>query len=207
MFNSFAENETESIVLLSSFQFCSKLSLLFWLQPARLDICLFLRNVVFVCLVSWQLSIPLRAQDDLDKAVDLLDRSSNMKSIKILLLTQENSNVRQTHRANVCITGISSPCCESTSASRRPDLPSLTPQASSPSHHVPCKQVRIKPSQSTGDVSIPYQSSEPRARHLSTGTHLLQLSFKALSNHIFCKLARAESEEMTDTRSQTVTFC
>lgn len=41
-----------------------------------------------------QLSIPLRGQDDLDKAIDLLDRSSNMKSIKILLLAQENSNVR-----------------------------------------------------------------------------------------------------------------
>lgn len=43
-----------------------------------------------------QLSIPLRGQDDLDKAVDLLDRSSNMKSIKILLLAPENSTVRHT---------------------------------------------------------------------------------------------------------------
>uniref|UniRef100_A0A3Q1FCM9 Mitogen-activated protein kinase kinase kinase 3 n=1 Tax=Acanthochromis polyacanthus TaxID=80966 RepID=A0A3Q1FCM9_9TELE len=81
-----------------------------------------------------ELSIPLRGQDDLDKAIDLLDRSSNMKSIRILLLTQEHSN------------------------------------ASTPSHHVPCKQVRIKPSQSTGDVSTVYQSSEPRGRHLSTGS-------------------------------------
>uniref|UniRef100_A0A669BE99 Mitogen-activated protein kinase kinase kinase 3 n=1 Tax=Oreochromis niloticus TaxID=8128 RepID=A0A669BE99_ORENI len=81
-----------------------------------------------------ELSIPLRGQDDLDKAIDLLDRSSNMKSIRILLLTQEHSN------------------------------------ASSPSHHVPCKQVRIKSSQSTGDVSTVYQSSEPRGRHLSTGS-------------------------------------
>lgn len=81
-----------------------------------------------------ELSIPLRGQDDLDKAIDLLDRSSNMKSIRILLLTQENSN------------------------------------ASTPSHHAPCKQVRIKSSQSTGDVSTVYQSSEPRGRHLSTGS-------------------------------------
>uniref|UniRef100_A0A3P8R587 Mitogen-activated protein kinase kinase kinase 3 n=1 Tax=Astatotilapia calliptera TaxID=8154 RepID=A0A3P8R587_ASTCA len=81
-----------------------------------------------------ELSIPLRGQDDLDKAIDLLDRSSNMKSIRILLLTQEHSN------------------------------------ASSPSHHVPCKQVRIKSSHSTGDVSTVYQSSEPRGRHLSTGS-------------------------------------
>uniref|UniRef100_A0A672YJT0 Protein kinase domain-containing protein n=1 Tax=Sphaeramia orbicularis TaxID=375764 RepID=A0A672YJT0_9TELE len=44
------------------------------------------------------------------------------------------------------------------------------PQASSPSHHAPCKQVRIRSSQSTGDVSTAYQSSEPRGRHLSTGS-------------------------------------
>uniref|UniRef100_A0A8D0A3E4 Mitogen-activated protein kinase kinase kinase 3 n=1 Tax=Sander lucioperca TaxID=283035 RepID=A0A8D0A3E4_SANLU len=37
-----------------------------------------------------ELSIPLRDQDDLDKAINLLDRSSNMKSIRILLLTQEH---------------------------------------------------------------------------------------------------------------------
>lgn len=53
--------------------------------------------VMCACVVSRQLSIPLRGQDDLDKAIDLLDRSSNMKSIKILLLTQENSNVRHIH--------------------------------------------------------------------------------------------------------------
>ncbi|CAL1587846.1 unnamed protein product [Knipowitschia caucasica] len=39
-----------------------------------------------------ELSIPLRSQDDLDKAIDLLDRSCNMKSIRILLLTPEHSN-------------------------------------------------------------------------------------------------------------------
>ncbi|KAK1799353.1 hypothetical protein P4O66_007588, partial [Electrophorus voltai] len=88
-----------------------------------------------------EMSIPLHSQDDLDKAVDLLDRSSNMKSIKILLLTQEHSNV-----------------------------------SSSP-HHSGCKQVRIKASQSTGDVSTTYQSSEPRGRHPSTMDHsyLLQV--------------------------------
>uniref|UniRef100_A0A7N6A612 Mitogen-activated protein kinase kinase kinase 3 n=1 Tax=Anabas testudineus TaxID=64144 RepID=A0A7N6A612_ANATE len=45
--------------------------------------------------INNELSIPLRGQDDLDKAIDLLDRSSNMKSIKILLLTQEHSNPSQ----------------------------------------------------------------------------------------------------------------
>ncbi|XP_072549382.1 mitogen-activated protein kinase kinase kinase 3 [Salminus brasiliensis] len=84
--------------------------------------------------INNEMSIPLHGQDDLDKAIDLLDRSSNMKSIKILLLTQEHSNV------------------------------------SSPSHHSGCKQVRIKASQSTGDVSTAYQSAEPRGRHSSTSS-------------------------------------
>uniref|UniRef100_A0A3Q2NMR0 Mitogen-activated protein kinase kinase kinase 3 n=1 Tax=Fundulus heteroclitus TaxID=8078 RepID=A0A3Q2NMR0_FUNHE len=81
-----------------------------------------------------EMSIPLRGQDDLDKAIDLLDRSSSMKSIRIMLLSREHSN------------------------------------ASSNSHHVPCKLVRIKASHSTGDVSTAYQSPEPRGRHLSTGS-------------------------------------
>ncbi|XP_037834616.1 mitogen-activated protein kinase kinase kinase 3 [Kryptolebias marmoratus] len=81
-----------------------------------------------------EMSIPLRGQDDLDKAVDLLDRSSNMKSIRILLLAPKQSN------------------------------------AASVSHHASCKQVRIKSSQSAGDVSAVFQSSEPRGRHLSTGS-------------------------------------
>lgn len=41
-----------------------------------------------------QLSIPLKNQDDLDKAVDLLDRSSNVKSLRILLLSQDRNHVR-----------------------------------------------------------------------------------------------------------------
>ncbi|XP_077398233.1 mitogen-activated protein kinase kinase kinase 3 [Festucalex cinctus] len=84
--------------------------------------------------MSNELSIPLRGQDDMDKAVDLLDRSASMKSIRILLLEHEHNN------------------------------------APSPPQHVPCKQVRIKASQSIGDVSAPYTSSEPRGRHLSTGS-------------------------------------
>ncbi|XP_037111811.1 mitogen-activated protein kinase kinase kinase 3 isoform X1 [Syngnathus acus] len=77
-----------------------------------------------------ELSVPLRGQDDLDKAVDLLDRSASMKSIRILLLERERDNAQ----------------------------------------HLPCTQVRIKASQSTGDVSAAYSSSEPRGRHLSTGS-------------------------------------
>uniref|UniRef100_A0A8C9WGP5 Mitogen-activated protein kinase kinase kinase 3 n=1 Tax=Scleropages formosus TaxID=113540 RepID=A0A8C9WGP5_SCLFO len=49
-----------------------------------------------------ELSIPLHSQDDLDKAIDLLDRSSNMKSIKILLLTQEHNNAPTLSHATAC---------------------------------------------------------------------------------------------------------
>lgn len=45
----------------------------------------------FFCIL--QLSIPLKNQDDLDKAVDLLDRSSNVKSLRILLLSQDRNHV------------------------------------------------------------------------------------------------------------------
>lgn len=51
-----------------------------------------LSNVGFFLFVL-QLSIPLKNQDDLDKAVDLLDRSSNMKSLRILLLSQDRNHV------------------------------------------------------------------------------------------------------------------
>ncbi|XP_039595826.1 mitogen-activated protein kinase kinase kinase 3 [Polypterus senegalus] len=78
-----------------------------------------------------ELFIPLRRQDDLDKAIDLLDRSSNMKSIKILLLSQERNHVT--------------------------------------SHSLP-KQVRIKASQSVGDVTAAFQPPEPRSRHLSVSS-------------------------------------
>ncbi|NXU90624.1 M3K3 kinase, partial [Xiphorhynchus elegans] len=82
-----------------------------------------------------ELSIPLKNQDDLDKAVDLLDRSSNVKSLRILLLSQDRNH---------------------TSSSPHSGLP---------------KQVRIKTSQSVGDVSTPYQQPEPRSRHLSVSEY------------------------------------
>ncbi|KAM8795198.1 mitogen-activated protein kinase kinase kinase 3 [Eudromia elegans] len=81
-----------------------------------------------------ELSIPLKNQDDLDKAIDLLDRSSNVKSLRILLLSQDRNH---------------------TNSSSHSGLP---------------KQVRIKTSQSVGDVNIPYQQPEPRSRHLSVSS-------------------------------------
>ncbi|KAG9335564.1 hypothetical protein JZ751_004468, partial [Albula glossodonta] len=41
-----------------------------------------------------ELVIPLTTQDDLDKAVELLDRSVHMKSLKILLVLQGSTQVR-----------------------------------------------------------------------------------------------------------------
>lgn len=46
-------------------------------------------------LLILQLVIPLSTQDDLDKAVELLDRSVHMKSLKILLVLQNLSQVRR----------------------------------------------------------------------------------------------------------------
>lgn len=45
-----------------------------------------------------QLVIPLTTQDDLDKAVELLDRSVHMKSLKILLVLQVSSQVSSSLR-------------------------------------------------------------------------------------------------------------
>ncbi|GCC18938.1 mitogen-activated protein kinase kinase kinase 3 [Chiloscyllium punctatum] len=81
-----------------------------------------------------ELLIPLRSQDDLDKAVDLLDRNFNMKSLKILLVAQEKNHT-------------------------------------SPASSTVTKQLRIKASQSVGDIlsTIP-QPPESRGRHLSVGS-------------------------------------
>ncbi|XP_072324775.1 mitogen-activated protein kinase kinase kinase 2 isoform X2 [Scyliorhinus torazame] len=46
-----------------------------------------------------ELVIPLTTQDDLDKAIELLDRSVHMKSLKILLVLQSNNQV--TNLSNV----------------------------------------------------------------------------------------------------------
>ncbi|KAI7803881.1 mitogen-activated protein kinase kinase kinase 3 [Triplophysa rosa] len=121
------------------FEFCGERRILMFGRPVQFEeiqqkVKTFFGQQLDLHYMNNELSIPLRSQDDLDKAIDLLDRSSNMKSIKIMLLTQEQSN------------------------------------ASSPSHHTACKQVRIKTSQSTGDVSTEYQSSEPRGRHHSTSS-------------------------------------
>uniref|UniRef100_A0A8C1MWK9 Mitogen-activated protein kinase kinase kinase 3 n=1 Tax=Cyprinus carpio TaxID=7962 RepID=A0A8C1MWK9_CYPCA len=110
------------------FEFCGERRILMFGRPVQFEevqqkVKTFFGQQLDLHYMNNELSIPLRNQDDLDKAIDLLDRSSNMKSIKIMLLTQEQSN-----------------------------------------------QVRIKTSQSTGDVSNAYQSSESRGRHHSTSS-------------------------------------
>ncbi|XP_036078270.1 mitogen-activated protein kinase kinase kinase 3 isoform X2 [Rousettus aegyptiacus] len=81
-----------------------------------------------------ELSILLKSQDDLDKAIDILDRSSSMKSLRILLLSQDRNHT-----------------------------------SSSP-HSGVSRQVRIKASQSAGDINTIYQPPEPRSRHLSVSS-------------------------------------
>ncbi|XP_047292040.1 mitogen-activated protein kinase kinase kinase 3 isoform X2 [Homo sapiens] len=81
-----------------------------------------------------ELSILLKNQDDLDKAIDILDRSSSMKSLRILLLSQDRN-----HNSSSPHSGVS-------------------------------RQVRIKASQSAGDINTIYQPPEPRSRHLSVSS-------------------------------------
>ncbi|XP_059525899.1 mitogen-activated protein kinase kinase kinase 3 isoform X5 [Myotis daubentonii] len=81
-----------------------------------------------------ELSILLKNQDDLDKAIDILDRSSSMKSLRILLLPQDRNHT-----------------------------------SSSP-HSGVSRQVRIKASQSAGDINTVYQPPESRSRHLSVSS-------------------------------------
>ncbi|KAI2666281.1 Mitogen-activated protein kinase kinase kinase 3 [Labeo rohita] len=102
------------------FEFCGERRILMFGRPVQFEevqqkVKTFFGQQLDLHYMNNELSIPLRGQDDLDKAIDLLDRSSNMKSIKIMLLTQEQSN-------------------------------------------------------STGDVSTAYQSSETRGRHHSTSS-------------------------------------
>lgn len=47
----------------------------------------------------------------------------------------------------------------------------FTQQTSSSPHSGLPKQVRIKTSQSVGDVNTPYQQAEPRSRHLSVSEY------------------------------------
>lgn len=121
------------------FEFCGERRILMFSRPVQFEEVQKKVKTVFgqqldLHYMNNEMSIPLHGQDDLDKAIDLLDRSSNMKSIKILLLTEEHSNV------------------------------------SNMTHPSGGKQVRIKASQSMGDVSTAYQSSEPRGRHPSTSS-------------------------------------
>lgn len=57
----------------------------------------------FCCFLHLQLVIPLTTQDDLDKAVELLDRSVHMKSLKILLVLQNLSQVSRFTPTNLSI--------------------------------------------------------------------------------------------------------
>ncbi|XP_040509186.1 mitogen-activated protein kinase kinase kinase 3 isoform X3 [Gallus gallus] len=142
--------------------------------------------------VNNELSIPLKNQDDLDKAVDLLDRSSNMKSLRILLLSQDRNHLSDRRVLHVIKQ-------KPTSLKEDSWLHDLIPlrerealfflkyrmqilfwlcsfsfsgdgkTSSSPHSGLP-KQVRIKTSQSVGDVNTPYQQPEPRSRHLSVSS-------------------------------------
>lgn len=59
----------------------------------------------------------------------------------------------------------------------------FTQQTSSSPHSGLPKQVRIKTSQSVGDVSTPYQQPEPRSRHLSVSEYFCHFCLS-----LFCEM-------------------
>ncbi|XP_018582131.1 mitogen-activated protein kinase kinase kinase 3-like isoform X1 [Scleropages formosus] len=89
------------------FEFCGERRILMFGRPVQFEEVKQKVKSVFgqqldLHYMNNELSIPLHSQDDLDKAIDLLDRSSNMKSIKILLLTQEHNNAPTLSHATAC---------------------------------------------------------------------------------------------------------
>uniref|UniRef100_A0A8C2ZR80 Mitogen-activated protein kinase kinase kinase 3 n=1 Tax=Cyclopterus lumpus TaxID=8103 RepID=A0A8C2ZR80_CYCLU len=79
-----------------------------------------------------ELSIPLRDQGDLDKAIDLLDRSSNMKSIRILLNGSTSFS---------CSPSLDEACW--TAANQITECSQNTGRSSPPPGYVPERQQRI----------------------------------------------------------------
>lgn len=65
-------------------------------HPIFKRLCIQFTVFPFFFFLLLQLVIPLTTQDDLDKAVELLDRSVHMKSLKILLVLQVSSEVGHT---------------------------------------------------------------------------------------------------------------
>uniref|UniRef100_A0A8C8D4Z7 Mitogen-activated protein kinase kinase kinase 2 n=1 Tax=Oncorhynchus tshawytscha TaxID=74940 RepID=A0A8C8D4Z7_ONCTS len=83
------------------FEFKGEKRILQFFRPVRLDDLGNKAKVAFgqamdLHYTNNELVIPLTTQDDLDKAVELLDRSVHMKSLKILLVLQASSQVRTT---------------------------------------------------------------------------------------------------------------
>uniref|UniRef100_A0A673WML2 Mitogen-activated protein kinase kinase kinase 2 n=1 Tax=Salmo trutta TaxID=8032 RepID=A0A673WML2_SALTR len=81
------------------FEFKGEKRILQFFRPVRLDDLGNKAKVAFGQVMDLhytnnELVIPLTTQDDLDKAVELLDRSVHMKSLKILLVLQASSQVR-----------------------------------------------------------------------------------------------------------------
>uniref|UniRef100_A0A4W5N3C5 Mitogen-activated protein kinase kinase kinase 2 n=1 Tax=Hucho hucho TaxID=62062 RepID=A0A4W5N3C5_9TELE len=81
------------------FEFKGEKRILQFFRPVRLDDLGNKAKVAFgqamdLHYTNNELVIPLTTQDDLDKAVELLDRSVHMKSLKILLVLQASSQVR-----------------------------------------------------------------------------------------------------------------
>ncbi|MGH0164235.1 UNVERIFIED_CONTAM: hypothetical protein FKN15_057250 [Acipenser sinensis] len=111
-----------------------------------------------------QLVIPLTTQDDLDKAVELLDRSVHMKSLKILLVLQGNNQMLDP-------LSMSSP--ENSASGSCPSLDSPLDSESYPKSRMPRAQSYPDNHQEFSDYEIPVfekfgkGGTYPRRYHIS----------------------------------------
>ncbi|RMB94761.1 hypothetical protein DUI87_28740 [Hirundo rustica rustica] len=126
-----------------------------------------------------ELSIPLKNQDDLDKAVDLLDRSSNVKSLRILLLSQDRNHVGSQN------TGRSSP----------------------PPGYVPERQQRIARQGSYTSIHsegefIPETSEQCMLDPLSSAENSVSGSCQSLDSPSFRKSRMSRAQSFPDNRQE-----
>ncbi|KAI1230412.1 hypothetical protein IHE44_0010399 [Lamprotornis superbus] len=146
-----------------------------------------------------ELSIPLKNQDDLDKAVDLLDRSSNVKSLRILLLSQDRNHVVH-------------PPCTLSRASIVFLLQPLkgsqsTGRSSPPPGYVPERQQRIARQGSYTSIHsegefIPETSEQCMLDPLSSAENSVSGSCQSLDSPSFRKSRMSRAQSFPDNRQE-----
>ncbi|KAF2985087.1 hypothetical protein EK904_000356 [Melospiza melodia maxima] len=149
-----------------------------------------------------ELSIPLKNQDDLDKAVDLLDRSSNVKSLRILLLSQDRNHV------GLCCGGVAAAAVPQQQAECVPVTGSQnTGRSSPPPGYVPERQQRIARQGSYTSIHsegefIPETSEQCMLDPLSSAENSVSGSCQSLDSPSFRKSRMSRAQSFPDNRQE-----